>query len=161
MKKTVLALLLLFSLIFCYGCTAGIDMPFNGEIGFHDITLTVPERFIRDSTQSNEDLWIFEQGNYSEYILISRKDITGDTASSLESYVEYMKSNNAESSIVSFLGVDAVHSVYYTDEVFCQEILFPYEGSFYAVALRGGTEESFEEIVSTVKLSESADISAA
>ena len=161
MKKTLLILLVLLTLVFCYGCAPGIDMPFNGDIEFHSITLTVPERFIRDSTQSNEDLWVFEHGNYSEYVLISRKDITGDTTASLESYVEYMKENHADSEIVTFMEGDAVHSVYYMDEVFCQEMLFPYEGSFYAIALRGGTESSFEELTATIKLSASTEISAA
>ncbi len=151
MKKILILVFIMISIIFCYGCTPGIDMPFNGDIEFHGISLTVPERFIRDSTQSNEDLWIFEQGNYNEYIIISRKDITGDIAASLESYAEYMKENNADSNIVSFMDADAVYTVYYLEDVYCQEILFPHNGSFYAVALRGGTDDSFKEITDTIQ----------
>lgn len=129
-------------------------MPFNGTIEFHSIRLTIPERFIRDSTQSSDDLWIFEHNNYSEYILISRKDITGDISSSLTAYVEYMKGNGAESAIVPFLNGKAVVSKYYMEEVFCQEILLPHDNAFFAIALRGGSESGFKEITDTIQLTE-------
>lgn len=141
-----LVLVLFFSLSACS------KIPFNGTIEFHSISLTIPEKFIRDSTQSNDDLWVFEHNNYSEYIIISRKDITGDVQSSITNYTEYMKENNATSEIVSFSNNDAVHSTYYNDDVFCQEILFAYNNSFYAVALRGGTQSGFEEIIDTISL---------
>lgn len=146
-----LVLILVFTLSSCS------TMPFNGDIVFHDISLTIPERFIRDSTQSNDNLWIFEHGNYSEYIIISRKDTTGEVRSALMNYVKYMKENGAESEIISFLDNDAVLSTYYKDDVFCQEILFPYNASFYAVAIRGGTQDDFGEITDTISLVEIVD----
>lgn len=112
----------------------------------------IPEKFIRDSTQSTEDLWIFEHGNYAEYIIISRKDINGDTVASLENYVDYMKEQGATSEITTFLEKDAVHSTYNLADIFCQEILFAHDGSFYAVALRGGTEEDFKNLLDTVNI---------
>ena len=66
MKKVVSIFLVL---IFVFSLTACSQMPFNGDIEFHDISLTIPERFIRDSTQSNDNLWVFECDNYSEYII--------------------------------------------------------------------------------------------
>ena len=154
MKKLISLFLVL---AFVFSLSACSKMPFNGEIEFHSISLTIPERFIRDSTQSNDDLWIFEHDNYSEYIIISRKDITGDAGSSLLNYVEYMKENGADSEIASFLNNDAVLTTYYKDDVFCQEILFAYNSSFYAVALRGGTQSGFAEIVNTICLIEIAN----
>ena len=132
-------------------------MPFNGAVTFHDITLTVPERFVRDSVRSAEDTWIFEHGNYSECIILSRKDVTGDTESALTDYVTYMQENGAESKLISFLNRDGVHSAYDKDGVFCQEILFIHNGAFYAVALRGGTESGFAEITDTVRLASPTD----
>ena len=67
--------------------------------------------------------------------------------------LEYMKENGAQSEIVPFLNGDAVVSTYYLEEtLFCQEILFPYDHSFYAVALRGGDESGFKEITDTIDL---------
>ena len=151
-KKTLAVIFAVILVILSSGCSR-VNMPFNGDIQFHSITLTVPQRFIRDSTQSNNDLWVFEHGNYSEYMLISRKDITGDISASLSAYADYMKENGAESSIISFLGSDAVASSYYLENVFCQELLIPYDGSFYAIALRGGTESGFQEITDSIHLS--------
>lgn len=154
MKKLVSIFLVLMCVFTLSSCS---QMPFNGDIEFHDISLTIPERFIRDSMQSNDDLWIFEHDNYSEYIIISRKDVTGEVQSALSDYSEYMKENGAESEIVSFLNDNAVLSTYYKDDVFCQEILFACNNSLYAVALRGGTQSSFEEITNTIGLIELAD----
>ena len=154
--KKLISLFLVFILAFSLASCS--KMPFNGEIEFHNISLTVPERFIRDSTQSNDDLWIFERGGYSEYIIISRKDFTGDVKTALDDYVAYMKENSAESEIISFLDDDAVLSTYYMDNVYCQEILFAYHNSFYAVALRGGTQSDFAEITDTIRLRDISEV---
>lgn len=151
MKKFI-CICLVFVIIF--SLSACSRMPFNGDIQFHDISLKIPERFIRDSTQSNNDLWIFEHGNYSEYIILSRKDVTGEVQTALDDYVEYMKGNGAQSEITTFLDNSAVLSTYSYDGKYCQEILFPYNNSFYAIALRGGTQDGFKEITDTIKLIE-------
>ena len=124
----------------------------NGNVSFHKISVTIPERFIRDSVQSKEDLWVFERGNYTEYILISRKDYSGNVKTGLEEYVDYMKENGANSEITTFLDSDAVLTTYTREGEFCQEMLFCYEDAFYAVALRGGTEDAFQELCASVQL---------
>ena len=154
--KKLISLFWVFILAFSLASCS--KMPFNGEIEFHNISLTIPERFIRDSTQSNDDLWIFERGGYSEYIIISRKDFTGDVKTALDDYVAYMKENSAESEIISFLDDDAVLSTYYMNNVHCQEILFAYHNSFYAVALRGGTQSDFAEITDTIRLRDISEV---
>lgn len=155
MKKLFVAILCIALLLTCAGCVFSTpDMPFNGDITFHEITMTIPTRFIRDSTQSTDALWIFEQGNYSEYIILSCKAANGDTEEALPSYVEYMEGNGANSQIISFRGNDAVISVYNMDGVFCQEIFFIHQDAYYAIALRGGTEEGFAELTDTIQLTE-------
>ena len=149
MKKFVY---IMFVFIIVFSLSACLRMPFNGEIVFHDISLTVPERFVRDSTQSDDDLWVFEHDNYSEYIIISHSDITSEVKSALTDYSEYMKENGAESEKTFFLDNYAVLSTYYKDNKICYEILFAYNDCFYAVALRGGTQDGFDEITDTVSL---------
>ena len=154
MKKTVLILAALL-LLLC-GCGRRARMPFNGQVTFHEITATIPEDFVRDSTQSNDDLWIFEHGGYSKMILLSRKDAAGDADAALDDYVEYLQSLGADAERGRFLNADAVHSTYTKDGQYCQEILFLYHGSFYAVALRGGTEEEFQSLLDEVNTPETA-----
>ena len=58
MKKLLIVIFTLSFLFSFSGCSGGTKMPFNGKIEFHEISLVVPERFVRDSTQSTEDLWL-------------------------------------------------------------------------------------------------------
>lgn len=157
MKRVFIIFMVAFICVFTCGCVNRSEMPFNGEVEFHSISVTIPEKFIRDSTQSTEDFWVFERGIYSELILISRKDIEGDVSSLLDAYVESMRKVDADSERITFLDGDAVLSTYYSEDVYCQEILFPYDNSFYAVALRGGDETAFKEITDTIKLIESSE----
>ena len=150
-KTIILLLVLTLTTTFC-GCGISSDMPFNGEISFHKISAVIPEKFIRDSTQSSADLWIFEHGNYKEYIILSRKDIEGEATTFLQTYVEYMKEQGSISEVTTFLEKDAVYSSYTRDEMFCQEILFAHGGSFYAIALRGGNEDEFRSLLDSVKI---------
>lgn len=155
MKKLLVVILCTVLLLTCAGCMFfASDMPFNGDITFHEISMRIPTRFIRDSTQSTDALWIFEHGNYSEYIILSCKAANGDTEEELPSYVEYMEGNGANCQIIAFQENDAVLSVYNMDGVFCQEILFIFQDAYYAIALRGGTEEGFAELTDSIRLIE-------
>lgn len=131
---------------------SGFTMPFNGDIIFHEIALTIPSSYIRDSTQSHEDLYIFEKGWYSRCILLSRNNYSGNETEALENYARYMESVGADVQRVPFLQKSAVHSVYTKDDEFCQEMLFAYKGSLYAIALRGGNEAEFQILLDTVSL---------
>lgn len=167
MKRIIMGLIALCLIASLSGCFFALNLPFedeiekrddsktipyNGDIEFHSISLTVPERFIRDSTQSNEDMWIFERGFYSEYILISRRDANGEGNEKLESYKAFLLENGSSCETVTFLEMEAILCNYYQEEVFCQEIVFVYDDAVYAVALRGGKEESFSEITDSIKL---------
>lgn len=127
-------------------------MPFNGDIEFHDLSLTIPASFIRDSTQSNDDLWLFEKGFYDQLIILSRQDLKGDADATLDDYAAYLTQEGVSAERTTFLQNDAVHSNYTKDDQFCQEILFVYNDSIYALALRGGTVEEFSDFLKTVSL---------
>lgn len=152
-NKTLVLILIVALLSSLAGCGIYSDMPYNGDINFHEMTATIPRDFIRDSTQSSEDLWVFEKGAYSQLIILSRSDITGDTVASLDNYAAYMKEQGANAQREIFLQMDAVLSTYTNDGVFCQEMLFAYNGSFYAIALRGATEDDFQLLLDTVNIS--------
>lgn len=140
------------------GCGFGSDMPFNGDVCFHEMNVTIPTSFIRDSTQSNDDLWLFEKDRYSELIILSRKDITSEESAALDSYAAYMQEQGVDVSHETFLDMAAIHSTYTRDGVFCQEMLFAYNGSFYAIALRGGTKEAFRSLLNSVSISSTENV---
>ena len=153
MKKLGLLLAFLLLLTLC-GCGKSSDMPFNGEISFHDITLTIPEKYIRDSTQSTEDSWLFERGWYSAQILLVRKDASADPEAAMESYRQYLTEQGASSQKTTFLGRDALHSTADQSGKAWREIFFYHNGSSYAVALRGGTEEEYQALLKSVGITE-------
>lgn len=152
MKKILSVILLVSMLLTLSGCLGMSRMPFNGDITFHDITLTIPDKYIRDTTKSDKDTWVYEYDSYAEYILIMRKDFSGDEAATLEQYAAYMTENDAESEIVAFLDGNAVHTSYTKNNQFCQEMLFIHGDSVYAVTLRGCPKVIFENVINSVAL---------
>lgn len=156
MKKTTSLILTVFLVISLMAglsaCGPRSDMPFNGEIQFHDIGLTIPQKFIRDSTESTENLWVFETGFYSQYILLSHQIAEGDPAAMLDSYADYLTREGVNAQRGTFLEMEAVFSDWTREGLFCQEVLFVYAGGEYAISLRGGTREDFEALLQTVAL---------
>ena len=152
MKRVATLLLVLLMMFGLTGCGFLSDMPFNGEIEFHDLSVTIPASFIRDSTQSDDDLWLFEKGFYDQLIILSRQDLDGEEAATLDDYAAYLTEQGVEVSRTTFLQHDAVHSAYTREEQFCQEIVFIHNDSIYALALRGGTAEEFTDFINTASL---------
>ncbi len=152
MKKCLLvSLLLCMSLLTACARPTGGDMPFGGSVTFHEISITVPQGFVRDSTQSTEDSWLFEKNWYKKMVILVRNDFSDNADAFLNEYAAAM-SKYGDSARTEFQGVQAVHSTYTRDGVFCQEIFFIHRGSSYAIALRGGTEEEFQQLLDSLKL---------
>ena len=162
MKNTIriigTAFVCLFLLVGMAGC--GLrnysDMPYNGEITFHEIKITIPSDYIRDSSQSNDSLWAFEKGWYSKIVLLSHNALTKEADQTLDSYMTNMQGYGATCEKTTFLEQPAVFTTYTKDGKFVQEMLFIYNGASYAIALRGGTEQEFTDLLATVSLVESA-----
>lgn len=155
MKKIIpLFLILCVAAAFFAGCAtigkAKDEMPINGVIQFHDITAVIPSDYTRDSTQSDEDLWIFEKGMYKKYVIFKRSDITSNAETQLNDYVEYITAQGGSASCGTYLYVQASLGTYYLQDVYCQEILFVYNNSIYTFALRGGTEEEFQSFLNHI-----------
>lgn len=150
-RRFLSVLLLLLAVLTCLvGCSYQTDIPFNGDVAFHEIAVTIPEDYIRDSTQSTDDMWIFEKGYYSQYVMLMRTELTRDAGASLDSYAAYLRGQGVASARTVFLGQEAVRSSAEQDGVLWQELLFAHGSATYAIALRGGTEADFEAIVQTV-----------
>ena len=152
MKKTIMILISIVLIITtATGCFKK-SMPFNGEISFHDISLTIPDDYIRDSTQSSDDFWVFEKGYYKKYILISRIPNEGVGEKALDYYVNSMSQVGAEVSSGTLNNVNCAFSEYTKDNTYCQEIYFVYKENDYAIALRGGDKNDFEKLTKTINL---------
>ena len=152
MKKIIITLISVVLIVSAASGCMQRKMPFNGEISFHDISLTIPDDYVRDSTQSNDSFWVFEKGFYQKYILISQNP-NGDVGEkALEYYMNSMPQVGADVSSETLAGINCAVSEYTKDGVYCQEVFFVYKDNDYAIALRGGDKDDFENLISTVNL---------
>lgn len=156
LKTIAYVSLLLSVLLLLSGCLGPTyNMPFNGDIVFHNLSLTIPRDFIRDSTQSNDDLWAFEKGMYKQIIILHRTDALEDAPERITALMEQY--NAIGGTTAPFEGFEnAYQAVYTKNGVLCREVVFLYEDSVYAIAMRGATEEEFAAFLSTISLAPNA-----
>lgn len=149
-NSRILFIILPLVLIICLaGCCTTYNMPFNGDMVFHDFSLTIPENFIRDSTQSNDDQWIFECGMYQQLIILKRTTATESAPEDLENLMlEYVTTGGIATSIEPY--ENAYRTQYNKDGVDCHEVLFIYGDSVYCFAMHGVTEEEFTDFLNTI-----------
>ncbi len=146
------SLLLVFSLSGCAVLDRFLEMP-ETEVTFYDLNITLPPAFIRDSTQSDDYLWVYEKGFYAQTILLSIKTLDGDVDQVLDGYVAYIQEHGDTSQRTTFLEQQAVRSTFIAaDGAQAQEMLFVYNGYCYAISLRGGTEQEFNDLLATAFL---------
>lgn len=153
MHKRILCLALCLVLIAVLaGCFQNrSDMPFNGDITFHAIKLTIPTEYIRDSTQSTDDVWMFEQGWYKKTIILLHRQIQEEPEAYLAAYSSAMEGQGVQVESTAFQGLKATRcSATKEDGMFWQEFAFVYNGSFYAVAMFGTTEADFDALLDSI-----------
>ncbi len=155
MKRLIIPIIIM--VVFLSGCVPTSVMPYNGDIRFHEISLYIPKDFIRDSTQSDENGWVFEKNYYSQVIIMTRSDAGEDISAQIDSYMEYMRSKDCQSDRTTFRDREALLTIYTLNDQYCQELCFPHESSLYFVALRGGTEEEFQALLDTIGFAETTD----
>lgn len=147
MKKrisAVFAALVLLALLLS-GCS-GTKMPFNGEVNFHGMQITIPDSFIRDSTQSTDNQWVFEHGGYQQYIVL----MFHEEAADLEQYRDSMLANGCDSAIEEGCDGAVVSSWTEADGNFRQEKLLLRGGHTYVVMLHNGDEAAFKTLTLSI-----------
>jgi hypothetical protein len=146
---SILITTILCAAVFC-GCFPRSNMPFNGDVEFHGIVVTVPKSYVRDSTKSSDELWVFEQGNYDKYIMISCKAAKSEDA--VKSYASFIESQGGSSEDIKLADLDAVKLTYTQDNKDTRETVFVLNDSIYAIALRGGDDAEYQELLDSFKI---------
>jgi len=143
---------ILLILSYMTGCSYPNNMPFNGDVTFHEISLVIPQNFVRDSTQSNDEVWVFEASFYQKYIILSYKETAEDPKTVADDYYAYLMEQDIFTERTTFLGMEAVRFHTELQGKDAQELMFVYQGASYAISLRGGTEDEFNAIVNTIAM---------
>ena len=151
MKRRIIAFILIAVMLVSFASCGGNmpyneNMPYNGDIVFHDIKVYIPQSFIRDSTKSSDEAWVFEKGFYKEFIIIKRDAVSEDASAELDSYAEYLAEQGITAERIAFQGREAVMS----ESAQSYELIFEYNSYFYAISLRGGSKDDFNTLVNTV-----------
>ena len=151
MRKLLSILLttILCAVAFC-GCLRRGNMPFNGDVEFHGIKVTIPVSYVRDSTQSSDELWVFEHGNYDKYIMISCKPAKSKDA--VKSYAGFIESQGGSAEDVQLADLDAVRLTYTQDNKETRETVFVMDDHIYAIALRGSDDAEYQELIDSFKV---------
>lgn len=152
----ILSLLLIGGTTGCALFDKPDDLP-PTEVTFYDIKIYLPYGYIIDSTQSDAHLRVYEKGFYKSMILLSIDAFEGDPAEWLDGYADYLNQNGGTAERTTFMENDAVYSTF-TDQggKLGREMMFVYNNYCYAVSLRGGTEQDFEDLLATITLTKQA-----
>ena len=75
------------------------------------MNVTIPSSFIRDTTQSSDDIWVFECNNYKSYIMLihGALEMQGGMTSP-EEYCESLQATGATSEVTSYRGYPCVYT---------------------------------------------------
>ena len=122
-------------------------MPFNGEVTFHDMNVTIPSSFIRDTTQSSDDIWVFECNNYKSYIMLihGALEMQGGMTSP-EEYCESLQSTGAASEVTSYRGYPCVYTTSVTNNgMYATEAVFFVGDTSYALTMCTTDEDDMAE----------------
>ena len=147
----------LFLLLGASGCSLadGIYTMPETEVSLSDVQMTVPYGYIQDSTQSSATTLVYETGFYAKYIILT-KTVTvadGEEDAVLDRYAASILESGGSSQRTTFLEQPAVRSTFTSqDGKTAEEMLFVRNGYCYAISMRGGTEQEFQDLLSTVVL---------
>lgn len=104
---------------------------------------------MRDSTRSNEELWVYERDHYASYILIHKGE-PGKQNTDLEAYGAYITEQGGSAEQNTIGDVASVDLSYMQDNKECRETVFIYRDILYSVALRGGSEQEFTALKNSI-----------
>ncbi|MBR5970502.1 MAG: hypothetical protein IK016_09195 [Lachnospiraceae bacterium] len=156
MKKTLVAImLLLLGGLTLLSCSAKEEyhaslqeLPNSGEIEFGEITLTIPEGYIRDSTmegtkEGTARRW--EQGNYQKIVTISKHERYEIDAVRLEAVKEgqgrISSTGEVEIRMIDFMGGKAIESRFPVEVGEMAYLIFNTDEAGYDFSVQGDTTD--------------------
>ena len=157
MKKLLItAAMLVLSTVLLSGCGAAREKyyksleqyPNSGEIEFGDITLTIPDGYIRDSTMEGTKEGYarrWEKGMYKKIVTISKHspyEISEETIGYIEeNQKEISSTGEIEIQLIDFNGGKAIESRIPMEDGELVYLIFNTEETGYDFSVQGNTED--------------------
>ena len=128
------------------------ENPNSGVVEFNDITLTIPDGYIRDSTQTNETTKTWESDNYSKIVRIvayARTELDENQLAQIMQNQKGVATGNVDIKFTEFLDNTAIESVYPTENGQVRDIVFNTNNFTYELFVLGDDYDVVKNSITT------------
>lgn len=157
MKKLIVPIIIILSLtlIICTGCN---NEPFNGEVEFNELSLTIPDTFVRDTTVDGYKQGVakrWEKDDYKSIVTISKHEkyeLTEETISNITTNQQLqMALDTVQAEQIEFLGNPALESSFKVTDGEMKYLVFSTDNYTYEFSVQGDISD-YEQIRDSIKL---------
>lgn len=159
MKKLIIPIIIIITLMVCTSCADKYpNEPFNGEVEFSELTLTIPDDYVRDTTVQGYDEGVtkrWEKDNYKSIVTISKHekyDLTPEVMEQLTyNQQTQMATGEVQSSTIYFLDNIALENTFEVDNGEMKYLIFSTDNYIYEFSVQGDISD-YEQIKNSIKL---------
>lgn len=148
MKKLIVPIIIILTLIICTGCNKYPDEPFNGEVEFGELTLTIPDTYIRDTTVQGYEEGVakrWEKDNYKSTVTISRHEKYDLTPEIMEQITYNQETQIAldgvQSEAIDLFGHPALENTFDVEDGEMKYLIFSTSNYNYEFSVQGDTSD--------------------
>lgn len=159
MKKLIIPIIIIITLMACTSCVDKYpNEPFNGEVEFSELTLTIPDDYVRDTTVQGYDEGVakrWEKDNYKSIVTISKHekyDLTPEVIEQLTyNQQTQMATGEVQSSTIDFLDNIALENTFEVDNGEMKYLIFSTDNYTYEFSVQGDISD-YEQIKNSIIL---------
>lgn len=159
MKKLIIPIIIIITLMACTSCVDKYpNEPFNGEVEFSELTLTIPDDYVRDTTVQGYDEGVakrWEKDNYKSIVTISKHEKYDLTPEAIEQLTynqqTQMATGEVQSSTIYFLDNIALENTFEVDNGEMKYLIFSTDNYIYEFSVQGDISD-YEQIKNSIIL---------
>ena len=159
MKKLIIIIIIIITLMACTSCVDKYpNEPFNGKVEFSELTLTIPDDYVRDTTVQGYDEGVakrWEKDNYKSIVTISKHEKYDLTPEAIEQLTynqqTQMATGEVQSSTIDFLDNIALENTFEVDNGEMKYLIFSTDNYIYEFSVQGDTSD-YEQIKNSIIL---------
>ena len=159
MKKLIIPIIIIITLMACTSCVDKYpNEPFNGKVEFSELTLTIPDDYVRDTTVQGYDEGVakrWEKDNYKSIVTISKHEKYDLTPEAIEQLTynqqTQMATGEVQSSTIDFLDNIALENTFEVDNGEMKYLIFSTDNYIYEFSVQGDTSD-YEQIKNSIIL---------
>jgi len=159
MKKLIIPIIIIITLMVCTSCVDKYpNEPFNGEVEFSELTLTIPDDYVRDTTVQGYDEGVakrWEKDNYNSIVTISKHEKYDLTPEAIEQLTYNQETqlalNGVQSEEIELFGNVALENTFDVDGGSMKYLIFSTDNYTYEFSVQGDISD-YEQIKNSIIL---------